>query len=117
MKKIILILVLLPSIAFAGWDKQDTARQIVFTSLLALDCGQTLNISKNPDKYYEHNPVLGEHPSKESVITYNLSVAVIHALISYYMPEKYREAWQYISIGVEGSSVIRNFNMGIAVTF
>jgi dimethylglycine dehydrogenase len=31
---------------------------------------QTLEISRNPDKYYERNPILGNHPSQGEVTAY-----------------------------------------------
>ena len=121
MRKIIIILACLFFIstpAFAdNWTREDTYRELTWTALLVVDYGQTMNIARNPDKFREYNPILGEHPSQSSVGLYMLSAAIIHPVISYYLPPKYRKWWQYISIGVELGTVGNNFGAGIGVTF
>ena len=99
------------------WKKEDTQREIIWTAILFVDYGQTMNIAKNPDKYYEYNPILGKHPSPSSVDIYMLSAAILHPVISYYLPPNYRKWWQYITIGIEMGAITNNFIAGIGISF
>jgi len=121
MKKIVALVIVFIFLAipvFADdWTREDTYRELGWTALLVVDYGQTMNIAQNPDKFREHNPILDKHPSKDAVRIYMLSAAIIHPVISYYLPPKYRKWWQYISIGVEIGAVGNNFGTGIGVTF
>ena len=115
---IIICIIIFPFAAFASdWTREDTYRELLWTTLLAVDYGQAMNISRHPEKFKEYNPILGKHPSQSSVGLYMLSAAIIHPIISYYLPPKYRKWWQYISIGVELGAVGNNFSAGIGVTY
>ena len=113
----VIILVLFPVIAHAEWNSGDTAREIVWQGLHVVDWGQTLEIARNPIDYHEVNPVIGRHPSVGKVNIYMLSSAIIHAGISYVLPDKVRPYWQYFSIGVSGACMARNLNIGLGVRF
>lgn len=119
MKKLIIIFILLlPIQSFAGdWSTSDTAREIVWQSLHYVDWQQTLTIAKNPLQYNETNPILGRHPSVDDVRTYMAITAFLHLGISYALPEKYRDGWQWLTIGMTGSAVARNYNVGIRFSF
>ena len=119
MKKILIIaLIFFATPVFASdWTREDTYRELAWTALLVVDYGQTMNIARNPDKFKEYNPILGEHPSKSSVRLYMLSAAIIHPVISYYLPPKYRKWWQYISIGIEAGAIGNNIGAGIGISF
>ena len=95
---------------FEGWDEGDTARQLLFTGLLAADWHQTRNMK---DGYYETNLILGEHPSDGAVDLYMFGVAVGHALVSGFLKEGYRDAWQYIWVGAEAYTVYHNEKIGM----
>lgn len=118
MKKIIVFLLLIPSLSFAAdWTQKDTGRELAFLSLLVLDYGQTVNIARHPEKFVEHNPILGKHPAVHDVHAYMLGWAVLHPFISYLLPPKYREWWQYGTIMVEIGAVGNNLSAGIGVRF
>jgi hypothetical protein len=113
----VIILVLTPVIAQAGWDYEDSGREVVWQGLHVIDWGQTLEIARHPGNYYEANPIMGRHPSLGRVNLYMGASAVVHAGISYVLPEDMRKWWQYVSIGVSGACVAHNFNMGLGVKF
>jgi len=118
MKTILILLIfLLPINCYADWDKNNTFREIAWQGIHLIDWGQTLDIARQPDRYYEMNPILGKHPSVGQVNTYMAISAITHIGISYMLPKKYRAYWQWISIGVSGSCIINNFNAGLKVKF
>jgi hypothetical protein len=119
------LVVLFPALLCAEpWTKKQIMLEAACETLLLVDYGQTLNIAKNPNKYYERNPILGEHPSVESVSAYCLSWIVIHPLVTHFLPSKSkenkwvnRENWQYVTIAVEVGAIGNNFNIGIGLRF
>lgn len=118
---IIFIIMLSPFASFANdWSKQDTYRELAFTTLITIDYLQTRTIVQNPDKYFEYNPATNRHPRQRSMDIYMTSCAVLHPIISYLLPPKSnkwkwinRENWQYITIGIEVISIGNNFRIGI----
>lgn len=120
--KIILLTAFLYIVIFGcsesfAWTKADTARQVVYSTLHIMDWGQTRYIATHPEKYHETNPILGSHPSLRSVNLYFGATLLCHTAISAILPDKYRRAWQYVTIGVEGAYVVHNFNIGIKFGF
>lgn len=100
-----------------AWTKTDTAREVVWMALHAVDWGQTLEIARNPRDYSEMNPVLGDHPSVGKVNLYMGAWAVAHPLVSYLLPRTWRDTWQYLTIGVSFTCTANNFNLGLKVKF
>lgn len=103
--------------AFDPWDQDTKARHVVFTQLKIIDCLQTLKIAREPDKYYEINPLLGRHPEQWQVLgffigTYALETALVHVL-----PSDYRQYAQYFFIGVSGTCVVNNLTIGLGFGF
>lgn len=119
MKNILLILFLLfPVISYASdWNSADSIREVSWQIINFIDYGQTLGIAKNPDKYYERNPIIGKHPSVGTVNVYMIGSAVLHPVVSYFLPKKYRQIWQYGTIITSGICVINNNSIGVGVKF
>lgn len=113
---LVIILVLIPSMAMS-WDTQDTYYQSAVITALAVDMAQTLYISKNPNKYYEINPLLGKHPSQDKVIGYFLGGMIAHTAIAMALPPTYRRIWQCVFIGIEGLVIGRNYSIGVKLEF
>ena len=84
-------------------DKLLTALLVVF---LIVDWSQTRYIAKNPDKFYEMNPLLGKHPS---VLRVNLHffLALLLALIPGY------PIITFIWWAMEVALVVNNYRIGI----
>jgi len=99
------------------WSREDTYRQVAVTSLMMVDYFQTMEIARNPDKYHENNPILGEHPSEAEVTAYFLMSYAVTSGISIMLPDNFRPWWQYLIIGVEGGAVANNFSIGLGFGF
>ncbi|MBU1172127.1 MAG: hypothetical protein KKD44_21440 [Proteobacteria bacterium] len=110
-----LALVLFPvkSFAFGSWNQETTARELCFLFTLSKDWQQTLDISKNPEKYSEANPFLGAHPDQGKVHTYFAGCAIAHALVAYMLPPRYSKLWQVTWIGIQSSVTEHNNNNGL----
>ena len=112
------ILVFCICIGCQGWTRADTYRQVAGTALLAVDWMQTREISQNPDRFYERNPILGSHPRTGEVDTYFAASAAATWAIAAILPSGFwREAFQYGLIGVEAGVVIGNHLVGVRIGF
>ena len=120
--------IILPLNTYAAdkWTKQDIVLEVTWELLQFIDYGQTLTAASNPLRYSESNPILGRHPSRDSVHLYMLSAAILHPIITHYLPRKVkvlgfdfplRTVFQSVSIGVSGACVVNNFNVGINIGF
>lgn len=115
---IVCLLAACSSTALASdWKEADTDRQIAYLILHAVDWGQTRNIARNPNDYYEFNPLLGEHPSVKRVDSYMLVSALTHTAISYVLPPKWREAFQQVTLSVKSGLVNHNFSIGLRIDY
>ncbi len=101
------------SYSFGSWNQETTARELCFLFSLSTDWKQTLEIAKNPDKYSEANPILGEHPDERKVHMYFAGCALTHALIAYMLPPEYSKLWQVTWIGIQSSVTDHNHDNGI----
>ena len=99
------------------WSKEDKTREVTWLTLHTIDCGTTLDIADQQNKYYEINPLLGEHPSRSKVYKYMLVTAILHPIIVNYLPSKQRKWYQILSIGVSGACVVNNLNIGLTIAF
>jgi len=117
---IFLILIACPAYAewkFADqWTKTDTALESMYAGLTIVDWGQTRNMIKEGG-YHEINPLLGRHPSLDEVDILIPAAIVAHGLISMALPPKYRIYWQAVFIGIEGFTVLSNYNIGLRLDF
>jgi len=128
MKRICIIILFLiiwfpsPSHSFDEWTKEDIITEAAYLSLKAVDWRQTRHIAKNPDRFYEMNPVLGRHPSTGEVDLYFLTTAIFHVGITHILPHEYdllgfrlkpRRTFQYLFIELSLSCVLNNFTVGI----
>lgn len=89
MKKLLLLLLLLPSAAFADFKDWTLQNQRLYASgvtLHAMDIMQTFALVECQQRnsycpYYERNPILGTHPTKGEIVVASL----IFELINYKM--------------------------------
>lgn len=120
--KVFLILLLLSCPACADeWTRADTYREVAYFALHVADWGQTLEISDHPEKWHEHNPILGSHPSRGEVNAYFIATGLLHPVVSYglrkYAPDGWVQAWQYGTIGIELYCTSSNMRLGIGFGF
>jgi len=116
-RKAILIILLIPSLAHASWTAEDTYLQGAVVSALLIDMAQTLYIADNPNKYSELNPLLGKHPSKEKVVGYFMGAIVLHTALSYALQDRERRWFQGCTLFIETGVVLRNVSLGIGFSY
>lgn len=99
------------------WTREDTYREVAYLALHVADWGQTLEIADHPEKWHEHNPVLGSHPSRGEVNAWFIATGLLHPVVSYALPRPYREIWQYSTIVLEIGVTAHNASIGIGIGF
>lgn len=84
-------------------------------TLHAVDYLQTLEIARNPDRFYERNPLLGRHPSQTAVAGYFLGTG---ALLYTACNSGWGGDWlKYGWIAVEVGAVANNVAIGVKLRF
>lgn len=116
MKTLILaLLLLLPTDCYA-W-REFTAMEAVSDVLIIADWAQTLEIADNPDRWYERNPLLGYHPSKERV-NWTIGAALLaNTILHRILPDNHLARYQVAIMVTEGAAVVGNYGLGIRVGF
>jgi hypothetical protein len=92
-------------------DGVDLYRELAFQALLIADWKQTRQIARAPDRYFERNPILGNHPSVGRVDTYMFAAGVLHWVIAANLSPKWRQQFQLVSnrdTGKRGEAKLRN---------
>ena len=114
-KLIVMVLVFLPltAHAFDSWDRTDKVLGGVYLVATAMDWRQTVYIAHHPDKYYEMNRILGEHPSEASVNQYFLASVAVKLTVAHILPSKWRKIWLGAMIGSSTALVVHNNSIGI----
>lgn len=103
--------------AIDEWREADTARELVYMTTHIIDWRQSLYIADHPYTHTEGNLILGPHPSDSEVNRYFAATALMHLGISYMLPHKWREAWQYITIGIEAGVNVHNYKAGVKIVW
>ena len=134
MKKILIILLFIPSLLYADeWTKEDMSLATIFTLSTIIDWGQTRDIVKNnKDKctpykngsrhcdyaYYEKtNIYLGKNPSMGKVNTY-MPLAIIGIItISHFLPDNIRTKFLYGMSFLELGTIYNNHKIGLKINF
>lgn len=98
------------------WTAEDTKWELAFQSSLVIDYLQTREIARRPE-FYETNVLLGQHPSAGKINAYFASCALGHAYISSLLGGKWRRGWQVVWFGIETYTDIKNYQLGVALTF
>lgn len=106
------------------WRTSDTYREVTFQILNVIDWGQTRYVAQHPDQYKENDMgrggsawLIGEHPSTTNVDRLMIATAILHPIISYYLPHNWREAFQYVTIGMKIDNTVGNFHAGVKFDF
>jgi len=117
MKRLLLILLLLPSLALASpWSDGDVAREVFYDVILFVDYKQTMDIHNYPG-VYENNPYLGNYPTKSKINQYFIASAIAHAAITNALSPEYRKTWQHVTIGFNLGIAANNASLGLRVKF
>lgn len=113
---------------YKSWSTTEIVQEVIWQGLHVIDWGQTKDIAKRPDEYYEKNTWLGEHPSIDEVNQYMMITALLHLGISWALPNNLefkvfdysfnpRTVWQCITIVGTVSTVSHNHNIGLRMNF
>jgi len=86
-----------------GWSRHDTARELAFTGEMALDTAQSITIG---EQCMEENPIVGM--CGQRLAFYMPGMVIVHVVTSALLPPDKRRAWQWLTLGVEGSTVMAN---------
>lgn len=108
--KLLITLVLLTTPLFCRADTT-LARELAFDALMAIDYGQTRAIFNSHGRYVELNPLI----NRGNVGKYFFATTLLHAAVTYSLPEECQPAWQWGTIVVEGAVVGHNAYIGIGV--
>lgn len=116
--KLITALVVLLLAGCASWTPETRREEIAFQALSAVDATQTIRIAREPDRFSESNPILGEHPSTRRVATYFAANGVLHfaatsLLEEAHAPQWLVRTWEAVGIVIEGRDVALNISHGI----
>lgn len=102
------------------WRTSDTVREAVVLGVSAVDWSQTLGIEEANERglhLHEMNPILGRHPSRGQINRYFAASLLAHVVVARLLPQRMREAFQYLSIGFELEVTAHNAKMGCRITF
>ena len=95
------------------WDKVEIGQAVVLTALMAVDYGQSSMIVRNPDRYYEINPILGDHPTQGAVNAYFPIAWAVKLAVAHFLPHPWRKAWLAFWAGESAVMVGRNYSIGL----
>lgn len=102
---------------FSKFSDDDKTRQKVILATQIIDALQTRDIADKPDKYFEKNPLLGEHPSESDVNRYFAASMLGNYLLAKALPPKLRPWVQNGTIRLQGECITDNANLGIGFKF
>lgn len=88
------------------------AREFGVWSVMAKDYDTTMDIS-DYDWMYEKNKVMGKHPSDQRILTYFISLGIIHGGIAYALPEEISKIFQSVYIYGHAKAIINNEKLGL----
>lgn len=103
------------ALAFDEWTTGEKAWLAASAAAMVIDWRQTRVIAANPREYYEHNPILGSHPSVGQVDVYIAASAAAVVLIAHVLPHGWRTAWLIGTTAVEAGCIVNNARIGIGV--
>ena len=107
----------LPCLAGAEpWTLRDTAWELSYVAVVAMDCSQSRQIENGGR--YERNPMLPRHPSARTILQLGILNVTAHATVSYLLPAPWRRRFQMVSVGIEAGVVSDNyFRAGVKLKF
>ena len=121
---LVLIIILASGVAFAAgqtsqnnqWTKADMIKEATFVGLLFLEKCQR-NYANEHGGMYVPNPFLGPNRRESDVDKFLIASAILHPVISYFLPRQWRDWWQYGTLIIEGTSIAANMSFGVGFNF
>jgi hypothetical protein len=99
------------------WTALDYSLAGGAATLMALDWAQTRYAARNPTRFKERNPIMGDHPSTGDVDKYFALASLLTAGITYILPRRERQLFLGAVLVVETSAVANNYRIGVKVDF
>jgi len=100
------------------WDHYDKFMFMNFLALSVVDWGQTVDISKRPNEYYEkYNFILKGHPPTWKTHAYFATSILANYLIVDILPKKLRKVWLGGGIALELFMTANNASIGLNMRF
>lgn len=117
MRSIVLALALLALPAQAReWTGEEIGWGAAAAAVRLADWAQTRNIVRNPDRFREVNPLIGEHPSFGRVDGAFIIGSALLFGAAHYWPQYRKQILQwYVVVGA--GVVARNASIGVRMTF
>jgi hypothetical protein len=113
----VLLIIFSLSVVSCSGIRPYSATEAATDILIVSDWAQTLQISEHPERWEEHNPLLGSHPSKERV-NWSIGGALLaNTVIHRVLPTKWLGKYQLCLIVAESTAVIGNYQLGIRTKF
>ena len=100
-----------------AWTTLDYSLAAGAATMMALDWAQTRYGARNPSRYAERNPVMGEHPSTAKVDRYFTAASLLMAGVTYALPRTQRRLFLAGVLVVETSVVFSNHQIGVKLDF
>jgi hypothetical protein len=97
------------------WDKTDLALGLGLLASRAVDYGQTRYAAQHPDRYWEMNPCLPEHPSEDQVATFFIAGTLVDAAVAHFLPDVLSKAagWLGYALTPAGAHGLRKVYLSV----
>ncbi len=119
MKRLALLLLALSSQAhaFDDWSLTDSVLATTAATAYVIDWRQTQSIARDPQRFYELNPLLGSHPSVGDVNRHFALNGLVVAGIAEALPHTYRDLYLGGVTVTEGLFARHNYKIGLRFAF
>ena len=94
-------------------DGAHLALELAYQTALYADYRTSRYIVQHPETFHESNPLLGRHPSMDKLKLACAFTAVGHWAISEMIPDRYRNAWQGVTLSLQVGVVSNNLAIGL----
>jgi len=95
----------------------EIALQVAAEVLIAVDVLQTLDVARQPDRFYEHNLFLGSQPSTERIVLMGSLAGIGAAGLFVALPPRFRWVLPTVLIVAESAVIARNAMVGASIRF
>ena len=102
------------------WSKADIQREVACIALNVADGVTTSKILDDNNRAFEAGPahlLFGDRPSQAELAGVVVISSAIHAVVTHYIPSRYRQYWQYSWIGIKAMVIGNNLKVGIGIQF
>ncbi len=95
------------------WSDGDIYREVAFQTLNFMDYASTDKILGDHPRALEANPLLGSHPSRNTLIGIAAGTGAAHAYVTHIFPASWRPYWQWSFILLKAGIVANNYHVNL----